>query len=178
MRFLVYLLVMIIFTGCISKQDFPSSWEKIEKKDNYCSNITGTYVNKGVLIQSRYSPLLSNILLDSSKDISLIKLLLNDKKLIITGYSNNKLIKSKELDINENNLSCKDNFWTFEIDEIINKGGVLAKQWDTYFLSKTNEGLVIKKKSTASGLMFLIPIIGSDSTWILFQKKELYRKNK
>ncbi|WP_108061125.1 hypothetical protein [Poseidonibacter lekithochrous] len=172
MRFFSFLLSVFIFTGCVSKQDFPSSWEKIDtNKSTECSNIVGVYQNKGQIESSEYSPLLSEYLFTDIEKSDFIEISKNNDTFYMKAYLEENLISEKSFDINSKSISCKDGFWLIHKDKSHNDGGVLAKEWDSFNLTKNKDGLIIKKVNNALGLFFLIPVIGHDTSWVLFKNK-------
>jgi hypothetical protein len=160
----------MLFTSCVSKQEFPSSWKKIENKSSLeCANISGKYLNKGASKLDNYTPVLSDFILDDIENFDTLDFNMGKNSLVIDFYLDKKNIRTKTLNINNTLISCENGFWLIEKDENYNKEGVLGKEWEKFYLSKNKDGLIIRKENNAVGLFFLIPIVGHSSTWRLFR---------
>lgn len=168
MKLVSLILIVFIFSGCVSKQEFPSGWNKIGLERNLeCPDIVGIYKNNGIIESNENGPLLSSYLKLNADNANLIKISQDKGIFNIKAFTDNKIINEKNF--NNKSISCNKGFWIINNDENHNSGGVLGKEWNTFYLTKNEDGLIIKKENSAVGLFFLLPIIGHDTSWVLFK---------
>lgn len=176
MRIFLIIAISLLFFGCVSKQDYPESWKQIKASDSNCPDISGTYDNYGIRTDSSYQPILSSLLGLNMAPPENINLELTKDSLTITDLSQNQKDESISLSFNPEYLYCKNGYLVLEKGKSQNREGALGKEWQTYVFSINDDGLVLNKTQSAIGMLFFVPIAGSESNWVLFKKKTIQSK--
>ena len=171
MRIFLILAISSLLLGCISKQDYQEDWEQVKASASVCPDISGTYFNYGVRTDSSYKPILSSLLGLKIAPPENIDLVLTENSLTITDLNEHQKDESISLRFKPEYLYCKDGHLVLEKGKFQNREGALGQEWQTYVFSISDDGLVLNKTQSAIGMLFFIPIAGSESNWTLFKKK-------
>lgn len=168
MKITLVLVIVLMLSGCISHQSYPKAWSAIDKN---CPNLTGVYHNQRAQLSSNKSTSLIQLFaLNKIKSDTVnvthadgaIQLVVKDQQ----GQSHQSVYTQKS-----GFIGCKDGFWVVEKSVMHNKEGALGKEWKRFLLSKNGQGLIVKKEQGAFGMLFFVPVVGSESDWYLFKQK-------
>ena len=178
MKYLLILLILLI-TGCASNsnQEFPDAWAKLPKSNsNICPDVSGAYENIATTIKGESGLNLAWLIIPSSKEVlelNSIEFTLDplQESLRITAHSENGAVVDSTLFKSDKDFFCEKGSLIIENSEFVNRDGVIAKNWKSYEFAKTADGLVMHYVDSATGLFFLVPVIGSHKYWYLYKQK-------
>ena len=168
MRILSFVAVTVILTGCVSKQDYPSEWSELQLSNSNCPSISGIYSNMGLVTEAPYAPLLHRVL-NVQQAAESIAIHSTGKKITITPYNAGVKASIIELEFPTENIYCENGYLVIDNAYGYNRGGALAQEWKTYYLAQTADGLIVKQKHSALGMLFFIPVASSETHWFLFR---------
>ncbi len=161
--------ILTLLPGCVSNPSYPTSWDTVldEKK---CPRIDGKYLNSGVDHTGREINLSSFLFRTDNVKADYVRFTTTNNKVTIDVFNDGELVINHIENIN--NDYCEDQQVEFDLPETeggVNRGGVLGYTWESALFSK-NEGddFLIHHNSSAIGIVYIIPIIGSAWSWIKF----------
>jgi hypothetical protein len=181
----IYLFILLIScsltSSCAYHNEYPSSWSPLNSSpQGDCTNISGKFMDKGEFGGcSEYKASLShklfghlvykmNITLNEATHVLFSQN--NNEKIKVTVLKNDKEIYSKLFEKTQNQFECEEGFVKIPINVFLNMDGVLAKEWITLYLVKSEDYLTIKSKNSTVGMMFFIPAVATSTSWLRFKQ--------
>ena len=171
MRNTLIIGLLFVLVACVSTQDYPTEWSNVEKTGQECPDVSGSYEDTGIKTSSDYQPSLTQFLGLNKYEADTVNLTIKNNLIEAVAIKDKKIVETKEFSYPTESAYCKEGNWVIENNDSHNREGVLGKEWKTYFLSNNSDGLVINQKQSAVGMIFFVPIAGSESTWVLFKRK-------
>ncbi|WP_394183874.1 hypothetical protein [Marinomonas posidonica] len=174
----LFILLLLFITGCASNstQKFPDEWARFPKPNgNACPDISGKYENIATTPKGESGLNLAWLIIPGSKekqDLNSIEFNLDplQESLRVTARSENGALVGSTLSQRNKDFYCKQGSLIIENNEFVNRDGVIAQNWKSYAVAKTADGLVMRYVDSATGLFFLVPIIGSHKYWYLYKQ--------
>lgn len=169
-NFTLFALTLFL-AACVSVQDYPLAWGKpFLGEGGACPQVDGVFQNQGHGSDPRYPPNLAwQLFVHSSpwRSADRVQIQLTDSNIVsIRTLSGNSVLYQHDLVRGKNTFSCEGGFLAIPKGQFINRDGVLASENATVYLAPSDGGsLVVKERTTAVGLMFLVPVAGSSTTW-------------
>lgn len=174
---LLSLIIFILLCSCASHEKYPPEWHtlKTEHSSN-CSKIIGKYENSGESTHPEYKPELSSLLFPDKKfapQATHISFTFHEPDIVdIAVWENSTTIFHQRFAQQEGEVYCEDGLLKIDLNKNVNQGGALATEWSTLSLGKSQDSLIVKNENGAIGMMFLIPIAGTGTSWYKFRQSE------
>ncbi len=93
-----------------------------------------------------------------------------NKEIKISVLKNDKEIYSILLDKTQNQFQCKKGYVKFSTSDFLHSGGVLLKTKLALYLVVSENYLTIKCQESSTGMMFFIPIVLRNTSWLRFKQ--------
>ncbi|WP_218420022.1 hypothetical protein [Alteromonas lipotrueae] len=161
----------LFLCSCALKDDLPSEWGSLNSD---CSDVIALLDNKGAS-SSEYGESWLSVLLVPAAEFShradQIKISVNssENRLDIELLSNSEIVEKLSVSSKEFK-GCKDGGFVVARSAVVNSGGALAKEWWEFTLYFATDSLIVSKKKGAIGTLFFVPIAGTETQWLRFEK--------
>ena len=172
MRNLLIVAICFALNSCVAHQEYPSGWKPIQTTNNVgCPNLSGAYSNSGESSGNRYVPPLIEVLMSKfSGSADTIEIIESNESFFLAAIENGENKAKLELPKNSDDVYCKEGALIIEKGKVVNREGALGKEWDTFLVQKSAQGLVVNRHHGAVGVLFVVPIAGKESHWFLYKK--------
>ncbi|WP_226703622.1 hypothetical protein [Microbulbifer elongatus] len=173
MRLILSIVMTFTLSGCVLKDDYPSSWGALPNHvDSRCRDISGLYDNVGENTLENGEYHLAQILLplySSKYKVEWVRIDVQANKFKVTIYDTSGDSYESEIGHSEG-LKCDGGTYQIARNTVANSGGAIGKQWLSYRIQSNEESLIIEKTQATLGALFFIPIAGQESHWLRFRK--------
>jgi hypothetical protein len=162
-------LTSLVLIGCVFVDQYPVEWDSIKlSTDKTCPDVSGKFRDRGERENSSFEPSLSYLLLQlhNQKTADTVEIkFVEPTQLLFRVFSEQQLQAESLLSSSKGEFQCSDGFVIIKRGEFINREGVFAGERWTFSLAPSKNGLVIKEKDSAVGMMFIVPVVGTSTTW-------------
>ena len=170
------ILALLVLPGCVFIDQYPSEWGVPRlTSDNTCPDISGIFRDRGERVNSKFEPSLSNQLLQprywNTAETVEIKFL-EPTQLLIRVFAGKQLLAESLLSSSNREFECRKGYVVIKKGEFINREGVFGGEKRAFFFAPSDNALIVKEDSSALGLMLLIPVAGTSTTWSQFHRIE------
>jgi hypothetical protein len=164
-------VLLFFLSSCVLKDDLPSQWGPLNSK---CSDITILLNNMGVLSSEYGENKLSKLLVPNAEfshraEQIKIRAFTELNKLDIEFVYDSKTVETITLNTEEFK-GCENGAYIVARTAVSNSGGALGKEWWEFKLYFTLNYLIISKKKGVLGTLFLVPMTGTETHWLRFDK--------
>jgi len=165
--------IALFFTSCVFHDVYPSTWAKpIPVEINM--DISGAYMASGEWTGGNYPKSLPGLLFPNQPIYGThVQIAQSNDTLEISVWNAEKLVHIKLYSKENKEFDC-----TPKGIEIPYKAGIggqgfeLGVDWGTLYLTTSTDGaLIVNKRTTATGVVLVIPVVGSSSTWYRFKQR-------
>lgn len=180
-RYLSY-LGLILITGCVLKEPYPSQWPDLNAVKGTCPDISGIYTDKGfrdpfdlTADDERQQISLSRLLFSDQKSVEKISHLEiiqeenHDIKIVI--WSTDLQFSKQTFHMERGSYTCESGFIELVGERVCEAGnGVMACATpETHMIKNSAGDLIIKTNSRGFGAVYLVPVYVSEWHWYHFK---------
>lgn len=163
---------VLLVAGCASRQAYPRQWPAFTEDAQTCNGLSGEYRNEGRTAEG-YTTLLSDLLFNRPTAIT--------DTMTLSVQQGDRMTVRAELPVHEPLVLSEDDVSCHRGTLVLRAGGkwflaggglliVVGKRSTTLELHPIANGLVIRVKRRASGVVVAFPYTHSDETWHRFQR--------
>jgi hypothetical protein len=166
-------LFVTLFTlnGCVIKDELPKEWGQLNK---FCSGVSGLFSNIGSSTSGNSNVKLSEIIAPNANSGYLPKYIAFEVSSVINKFeielvTDSEVLDKMTLEVDESH-GCDKGGYLITRSYVTNSGGAIGREWWEYKLYFTSEALIVSKKKGIIGALFFVPIVGTQTQWIRFDK--------
>jgi hypothetical protein len=167
--------LLLVIDACASHQGYPRQWPPFAQHDQRCTVLSGEYRNEGKTPEG-YATSLSGLLLNEHALIDRLTLSVQqgDGHLVVRA----EIPQRDPVTLSEDDVSCRSGVLVVRPRGhwFVTSGApelplfAIGKRSTTLELRSVENGLVVRVKGRASGVLVAIPYTHSDETWHRFER--------
>jgi hypothetical protein len=171
MKVSAVIILSFFLSSCVIKDDLPSQWGPLNSK---CSDVTILLNNMGLSSSDYGENKLSKLLVPNAEfgyraEQIKVRAFTELNRLDIELVYDSKTVETLTLNTEEFK-GCENGGYVVARSAVSNSGGALGKEWWEFKLYFTPDYLIISKKKGVVGTLFFVPMAGTETQWLRFDK--------
>ncbi|WOI39200.1 hypothetical protein R1T43_09300 [Alteromonas sp. CI.11.F.A3] len=171
MKSVTIILFSLFLGSCSMRDDYPSEWGTLLSD---CSDETILVSNKGLRSSEYGDDKLSAMLVPDAQyshlaDQLRVSIVASASTISIDLLLDSEIVETLSINTSEFK-GCENGGFVVARSSVVNSGGAIAKEWWEFTLYFKSDSLIVSKKKGAIGTLFFVPIAGTETQWLRFDK--------